>query len=254
VLFRSPWRARNVVRWCRPNPPVGALGDKFRPATSELVVACKSANRWFDLDAVRTEPTSPPQRFFSHGYDRGGNGPTHDRPPELEPTVRAHPAGAPPLDWWEIPTEPYAGAHYATWPRRLLDRPILAMCPRRVCTVCGQPSRRITQASDAYEAAKLPADDPWRSGKAPKSVGQSSIKLGGTTADYVTLGWSDCGHDDAWRRGLVLDPFAGSGTTLEVAVAHGRTAIGIDLDGRNADLARDRCGMFLTVEHLGVVV
>src|SRR5690606_16964550 len=29
------WRIRNVVTWCRPNPPVGALGDKWRPATSD---------------------------------------------------------------------------------------------------------------------------------------------------------------------------------------------------------------------------
>jgi site-specific DNA-methyltransferase (adenine-specific) len=46
----------------------------------------------------------------------------------------------------------------------------------------------------------------------------------------------------------VLDPFAGSGTTLAVATGHGRDAIGIDLDARNADLARERVGMFLTVE------
>lgn len=44
---------------------------------------------------------------------------------------------------------------------------------------------------------------------------------------------------------LILDPFAGSGTTLAVAVGHGRDAIGIDLDQRNADLARERVGMFL---------
>ena len=36
------WRVRNVVAWVRPNPPVGALGDKYRPATSYLTVACKS--------------------------------------------------------------------------------------------------------------------------------------------------------------------------------------------------------------------
>ena len=48
------WRVRNVVAWCRPNPPVGALADKFRPATSYLTVACKSRSRYFDLDAVRT--------------------------------------------------------------------------------------------------------------------------------------------------------------------------------------------------------
>jgi DNA modification methylase len=44
---------------------------------------------------------------------------------------------------------------------------------------------------------------------------------------------------------VVLDPFAGSGTTLQVATGHGRDAIGIDLDERNVDLARDRVGMFL---------
>jgi hypothetical protein len=67
------------------------------------------------------------------------------------------------------------------------------------------------------------------------------------TRNATTLGWSDCGHDD-WRRGIVLDPFAGSGTTLEVATGHGRDAIGIDIDARNADLAVERVGMFLDVE------
>ena len=38
----TPWRIRNVIRWVRPNPPVGALGDKFRPATSEMVVFCRT--------------------------------------------------------------------------------------------------------------------------------------------------------------------------------------------------------------------
>jgi DNA modification methylase len=67
-------------------------------------------------------------------------------------------------------------------------------------------------------------------------------------ADTVvtTLGWTDCGHD-TWRTGIVLDPFAGSGTTLEAAQLVGRHAIGIDLDERNAELARDRVGMFLEV-------
>ena len=49
---------------------------------------------------------------------------------------------------------------------------------------------------------------------------------------------------------MVLDPFAGSGTTLMVATGHGRDAIGIDIDARNADLALDRVGpLMLTVEH-----
>ena len=56
---------------------------------------------------------------------------------------------------------------------------------------------------------------------------------------------------DHWRSGVVLDPFAGSGTTLMVATGHGRDAIGCDIDERNAELARDRVGpLLLTVEHL----
>jgi site-specific DNA-methyltransferase (adenine-specific) len=50
-----------------------------------------------------------------------------------------------------------------------------------------------------------------------------------------------------WRTGIVLDPFAGSGTTLDAAQAVGRHAIGFDLDDRNADLARERVGMFLEI-------
>jgi DNA modification methylase len=42
--------------------------------------------------------------------------------------------------------------------------------------------------------------------------------------------------------GLVLDPFAGSGTTLAVAVGFGRSALGIELNPSYAELARRRMG------------
>ena len=49
--------------------------------------------------------------------------------------------------------------------------------------------------------------------------------------------------------GLVLDPFGGSGTTGSVATGHGRDAVLIDLDSRNAELAAERIGMFLEVDY-----
>lgn len=48
--------------------------------------------------------------------------------------------------------------------------------------------------------------------------------------------------------GVVLDPFAGTGVTGRVALDHGRSAVLIDLDAANADLARRRVGMFLDVQ------
>jgi hypothetical protein len=65
------WRIRNVIVWARPNPPVGALGDKFRPATSYITVACKSAKRYFDLDAVRTEYSEVTTKRHGFGKDNG---------------------------------------------------------------------------------------------------------------------------------------------------------------------------------------
>ena len=245
------WRVRNVVAWCRPNPAVGALGDKFRPATSYMTIATRARDRWFDLDAVRTEPTAKPQRFHStHGIGRVDavtNERVVDRFLSDEPTNRANPAGAPPLDWWEVPTEAYPGSHYATWPRRLLERPIDSMCPRKVCRACGEPRRRIVETERVRISDGMvnpPRVPPTRD---DAETGTTAIGIRhAVESRRTTLGWTDCGHDD-YRRGLVLDPFGGSGTTGQVAVAYGRDALLIDLDERNVDLARQRIGMFLNV-------
>jgi DNA modification methylase len=259
------WRARNVVRWHRPNPPVGALGDKFRPATSDMVVVCMSGKRYFDLDAVRHEQSDWGKRYGNGEYRR----PTHkDNPNRADRGDRNHegnPAGAPPLDTWEplpeeqtlwdqwaddlwtIPTAPYRGSHYATFPPALVVRPIEAMCPRKVCRTCGEPSRRIVEE---LSPRVVDAADEGKDRVQGRHVGGAFVKRH-TVTDAVreTSGWTSCGHDD-WRNGVVLDPFAGSGTTLAVATGHGRDAIGIDLDSRNALLAEERIGgMFLTVEH-----
>ena len=258
------WRARNVIRWCRPNPPVGALGDKVRPATSEMVVVCRARDRYFDLDAVR----EPYKGNHKMGEPIGGRGAEYGDSVRSAWTnradvVREDRGGAPPLDhWWHdndrfdqdawnIPTHPYAGAHYATWPPGLLEIPIEAMCPRQVCRECGLPSRRIVSEPEYVSTNGGRVVNQWAGERRGEAVNQWTVAGGnpGHAVKHVdTLGWSDCGHNN-WRTGLVLDPFAGSGTTLQVATGHGRDAIGIDLDDRNIGLAEQRVGMFLTVEQ-----
>jgi DNA modification methylase len=43
------------------------------------------------------------------------------------------------------------------------------------------------------------------------------------------------------QPGMVLDPFAGSGTTLFAAKVMGRAAVGIEMDERHAETAANRC-------------
>ena len=261
----EPWRVRNVVVWHRPNPPVGALGDKVRPSTSYVTIACTAPHRrkgkpdlhrWFDLDAERTAPTSGEAGAFVKNRDASSafRGVTDGASNRVE--LVSNPAGAPPLDYWEldeddpaehqtwtIPTQPYSGSHYATFPVALPRRLIRLMCPQHVCRTCGEPRRRIVEA-------ERPAHDHGRGRLNVARPGGVRLATGGAEMQttYTTLGWSDCGHDD-YRRGVVLDPFAGSGTTLVAASEQGRDSIGIDLDARNLDLARERCGLFLEVEE-----
>jgi hypothetical protein len=278
----DPWRIRNVIVWHRPNPPVGALGDKVRPSTSYITVATVAANRWFDLDAERTEHTKP----NGNGMMRAKTQTTGSRADDGLPFYNeGHPAGAPPLDcWfdeadgddvWTIPTQPYAGAHYATWPIRLASRLINLMCPRQVCRECGEPRRRLVGDAEYVSTTGGRVVNQWAGERRGENVNGWKVE-GGNPGHAVrsapTLGWSDCGcvdrsaectcptgflaktltghrpecpTRDNWRNGVVLDPFAGSGTTLAAASGLGRDSIGIDLDGRNLDLARERIGMFL---------
>jgi hypothetical protein len=239
----TPWRVRNVIRWVRPNPPVGALGDKFRPATSEMVVFCRTdeagRKRYFDLDAVRLaydgEPPVRPQNPAMGKSLTKGNTMIEGK------LMHSNPAGAPPLDWWEIPTHPYKGAHYATWPPDLCVKPIKAMSPEKVCVTCGEASRRVVESTRYLSDGSIATTD-FMGGNRDTGINQKNAVLKGWSHNERTeIGWTDCGHD-TWRPGTVLDPFAGSGTTLAVAVGHGRNAIGIDLDERNVELARDRVG------------
>lgn len=285
------WRVRNLSPWIRSNPPVGDDGDKFRPATSYVTVACVGRSRYFDGDAVRKAyPTWTRNAGAGRALNRGNAG---YHTPEDRASIEGNPNGAPQLDWFDpfvlaldeylqavakndfptglgatthlanaglldtgdalrVPTEAYPGSHYATFPRRLVAPLILAMCPRHVCLECGEPRRRIVRTTNAVGHSVQRTshrEDPHGSGDGREGVADIN-KDAPDRSDRETVGWSDCGHD-AWRPGLVLDPFAGSGTTLEVATGQGLAAVGIDLDERNVDLVRDRVGgLLLEVEEI----
>jgi len=261
------WRIRNVIVWARPNPPVGALGDKFRPATSYITVACKGPKRYFDLDGVRVPFSPNTNQAASVMTDGAAAKAAQGGMPRLGPQINTH-AGAPPLDWhaddhpedgdwlWKLSTQPYKGSHYATYPLRLPTRLIEAMCPQRVCVTCGKPSERIVGDAEYTQTRNggKPATLDMRDGESVDGMSRNWSATGkakgdnGVTRNAPTLGWTDCGHDN-YRSGVVLDPFAGSGTTLEAAQNVGRHAIGIDIDARNADLAQERVGMFLEIKE-----
>jgi hypothetical protein len=237
------WITRPPVVWAKPNPTVGATGRKFRTATEYIVYGGKRTDHFWDGDAVRVAAAREYPATVAGGlYTGKGNPSRHD---DGVSDFGCDPSGRPPYNWWmvESPAQ-FPGAHYAVMPEGILIDPIKVGCPEKVCRRCGKPRERIVDVTRPN--AK---DDHARTKATGRLDGRDHPPEVGWQLDRRTLGWSDCGHND-YRPGLVLDPFAGTGTVGQVAVGHARDALLIDLDGRNREHIEGRIGMFLESESL----
>lgn len=87
--------------------------------------------------------------------------------------------------------------------------------------------------SDVGKATKFQTGTGHSAKRVVELAMEAKQALGGyfrefTFAKKATIGWSDCGHD-SYRRGIVLDPFVGTGTTLRAARDAMLDGIGVDL-------------------------
>jgi len=158
---------------------------------------------------------------------------------------------------WDITTVSYPGAHFATFPPRLPERCITAGCPPRVCIKCGEPQRRLVEASP-LDRPDLPPSHP-----AYRPYRYDDGKAGDTQApgpgqrygEARFVGWSRCSCEaPSYRRGTVLDPFLGSGTTAFVARELGRNSIGFELNDEYCDLIRQRTSQLSLVSDQEVIL
>lgn len=94
---------------------------------------------------------------------------------------------------------------------------------------------QATGISDAGKARLVQNGTDKNAEDVRKLAAEAKAILGGyfrefTFAKRQSCGWTDCGCNVPFIPGVVLDPFMGTGTTLDVAERMGRSSIGIDLD------------------------
>lgn len=183
------WWLRSDIVWAKPNPMPESVQDRPTRSHEYVFLLAKSERYWYDADAISeprtcgdhprngvsdhlTQASGQPKqsgitrvRREGNKQDHGGrtyagfNGRWAERPTERRNARTV----------WSIPTQPYSGAHFATFPEELARRCIRAGCP---------------------------------------------------------------------AGGVVLDPFAGSGTVGKLAIEEGREAVLCDLAYQ--DLAKVR--------------
>ncbi len=152
-----------------------------------------------------------------------------------------HPLGRNKRTVWTIATEPFPGAHFATFPKKLVDPCIRAGTSERgCCPECGAPWRRVTR----HDYVASPGHGERSVVGRHHATGQNGYDGSGmprVSRVTKTLGWEPgCGHGLEPVPCIVLDCFSGAGTTGVVARRLGRRFIGIDLKPEYVEMARER--------------
>lgn len=219
ALVGDGWLLRNKVVWAKTNPLPSPVRDRLTNSHEFIYFLTKQPSYFFDLDAIREPLRSKRPPSGESQIPQAALGKLAGRRDGLAAMVRegrsGHPLGKNPGDVWQVGSASYRGGHFATFPPGLIRRPILATCPPRVCTQCARPWRRSTRRVVVKDGHSEPRP------------------------------FVPCGCGAPTRRGLVLDPFFGTGTVAAVAKEHGRDWLGIELNPAYKPLAETRLGSAL---------
>ncbi len=222
AMVNDGWILRSKVIWAKPNPMPTSVRDRLSCTWEIVYFFVKSKDYYFDLDAIRVphrgrrtkSPARTPRAAWSVPDDwRGPSSGTNSGLDRLKASgLPGHPLGKNPGDVWTIPTAGYRGAHHAVFPERLVRVPLLATCPEKVCAACGVPWRR----------------------ERVRSSGEGTLAAIGGFSKAC-----ECTSSET-SPGIVLDPFIGSGTTAIAAHGLRRDWLGVEVNSKFADLAKQR--------------
>lgn len=217
ALVADGWIVRNVCIWHKPNPLPQSARDRFSPTYEAVIYATKERRNFFDLDSVRVphrsagrggRPSVPGLQFSYQGGNTGLG--------KLKAEGRVgNRNGKNPGDLWSVATATDRLGHQATFPEALIERPLLATCPERICEQCDRPWTRPTRIVSRQTNEGV---------RHVREVGE--------------LERCDCFAPA--RPGVVLDPFMGTGTTAVVAERLGRDWLGVELNPTFTKLAEAR--------------
>lgn len=249
ALRRDGWYRRSTIIWHKPNPMPESCTDRPTKSHEYIFLLSKAATYYYDSDAV-AEPASMDSGFakqrlkgvanWAHreGIDTNGGNQGNNK-------VWTDTATRNRRSVWTVATKPYIGAHFATFPPDLIEPCILAgTSAHGCCAACGAPWARVVERTPAVAKDERGTDGH----SAARSVNGNADRNLHNGADWyknanrvVDLGWQPtCTCNADVVPCTVLDPFAGSGTTLAVALKHGRRGLGIELNADYIELAHTR--------------
>jgi DNA modification methylase len=279
ALRADGWYLRSEIIWHKRSPMPESVQDRPTKAHEQVFLLSKSPRYFYDQIASR-EPVAAAtvqrqqygrKNLWGHIIEANGHSDSRDFD-----DAKSYDAGD--FDTaggrnmrsvWTLSTECFSGAHFATYPTELVRRCLLAGTSEKgCCPTCGAPwrretkrERRPTRLGEKSKVYKTP--DGWdtaagghgtihREGREKGFTGythkehRDDDEIGNRdperhVTEVITIGWQPgckCGGEP--QPCLVLDPFAGAGTTGVVARRLGLRFIGFELNPTYAEMARRR--------------
>ena len=112
ALRADGWYLRQDIIWHKPNPMPESVRDRCTKAHEYIFLLSKNQKYYFDNESIK-EPAKVSSAGIRFGGSRSGN-------------VSKEYKFANKRSVWQVPTKPYKGAHFATFPTALVEPCVLA--------------------------------------------------------------------------------------------------------------------------------
>ncbi len=182
ALRADGWYLRQVIVWAKPNAMPESVRDRCTTAHSYVLLLSKAPRYFFDADAIAEpaewarwgdqtvpkyegtetasgwmQPKSKHELAAIGGRTTNGQKGRTDERRGFDNRLERVDGRKNARSVWQIPTSGYPGAHFATFPEKLVERMLLAGCPEAVCGTCGKPKGAETVRSPLGNG---PVNDP----------------------------------------------------------------------------------------------
>lgn len=283
ALQADGWWLRQEIIWEKPNAMPESVRDRCTTNHERIFLLAKSERYFFDGEAIKEPVTggahergdgvNPRSRKVGrNSRELVNRDPAHNYERQNESwsaAVRFLVPTRSKRTVWTIATQPYAEAHFATFPEALVEPMILAGTSEKgCCAECGASWTRVVKPSgetkpvsgwdngpgthhelvgsysNEYAGKTLQADAKSNQRRVLKSLKEARANGGDHDNPWPpkeTIGWQPgCKCSAKTVPALVLDPFSGSGTVGVVATRQHRRFLGVDAKEEYCEMARSR--------------
>jgi len=152
ALRSAGWWLRSDIIWSKPSPMPESVTDRPTKSHEYLFLLTKSERYYYDAEAIKEPWSSGRDDMRKHGVRTGAayigqQGVQHNSDASSQKAERDqhdYQGGRNKRTVWDVASQPFPEAHFATFPPKLIEPCILAGTSEGgCCSVCGAPRERV---------------------------------------------------------------------------------------------------------------